>query len=74
MATLTITTTAAQSQRIATALGMERNLVDVNGVARDATAAEVKDFLIDALRRLVQGYEYKVAHTQVAPPAPMDPT
>ena len=55
MATLTITTTAAQASRISVAYGA------VNGLGRDATAAEVKQFVIEEIKRVVIGYEKNVA-------------
>lgn len=66
MPTMTITTTVDQAQRIAAAVG--RAL----GLERDATGAEVKEFLINHLRCTVHDYE-RLAVYRAATPAPLDP-
>lgn len=75
-ATLTITTTAPQAARIATAVGAELglNTGGQNPVPRDATAAEVKDWVIQKMRECVQGYELRQSVKAVTPPSAFDPT
>ena len=51
MPTLTITTDATQAARVAHAVGQHLNL------GRDATAQEIKDFVIRILRNVVQDAE-----------------
>lgn len=69
MPQLILNYTAPVANRIVDALGDEQRLVDGNGVPRSATAQEVKDFLADVLKRLVQGNELKRSLSQVAQPA-----
>lgn len=61
MPTLSIETTAGQASRIATALGRERGLVDDQGNPRSATPQEVRAFVVDVLKRLVDGQEQRAA-------------
>ena len=69
---MTITTTSAQAQRIATAVGNYLNL------GRDATAVEAKAFVIDSLKEIVIGYERRIleaeAKANMPSPQPFDPT
>lgn len=58
MATTTITTTAAEDARIATAVGKYLGLVDGNGDPRNATLAEVKTLLMSHLKSIVRSVEY----------------
>lgn len=67
MAVLTITTTAPQAQRVATAFGARLNL------GRDATNAEVKTEVVNIIRGIVQGYENQVAARALVD-AVFDPT
>lgn len=64
MATLTITTTSAQNTRILKAFGKQLNTQDVsdpaNPVPRDATGAEVKQQVIQYIKRITQAQELKV--------------
>ena len=59
MPSITFTTDAATAQRLATALGKAWNLMDnqVPPQPRDATAAEIKLFGIQAYKRLVNDIE-----------------
>ena len=61
MPTMTITTTAPQAARLAEALGRLLGLKDANGAPRDATAAEVKDHVIQGFRNSVHAYERQKA-------------
>lgn len=74
MPQITIDASVQQAQRITAALGKERNLVDENGVPRDATVQEVKYFLIDMLKRLVLGVEHREAREAVPVPPSVDLT
>lgn len=71
MATLTITTTAAQDARIAAAFGSQLNL------GRDATGAEVRAAIIAYVRNTVLAYEQTQAvrtatQTAIAGVVPVD--
>lgn len=68
MATVTITTTAPQDTRLAPAFG------DLLRLGRNATTPEVKAWLADQLRSVVQQYEDRIAKAAVAAPASFDPT
>lgn len=74
MPTLTITTTAGQASRVASAVGMELGLRGSDGLQRDATNAEVKDWLISKARQLVQAHEIRIAQAAVPAPVAFDPT
>ena len=67
MSTLTINTTAEQALRVAAAVGQSQ------GLGRNATAAECKDFVIQLLRQLVQQQEYIAAQNLITSTA-FDPT
>jgi hypothetical protein len=73
VATLTITTTAAQDQRIIAAFGRYLGLTDAQGVPRNATAAEVKAAMIAHIRTTVHTYETQRA-IELAALQPLDPT
>lgn len=67
MPAMTITTDAQQAQRLATALGRKlgyRN--DQTGAPRDATAAEIKAYVVDHLRSVVHEYESEQARSQIS--------
>ena len=69
MAVMTITTTAAQAQRVATAIGVRLRL------GRDATQAEVKAEVIEFLRQVVINTEAQTAAKAAADAAAaFDPT
>ena len=62
MPSMTITTTAPQAARLATAMGATMRLVDdVTKQPRDATAAEIKAYVVQFLRDTVQHYERNLA-------------
>lgn len=63
MGTLTINTTAPQDARILTAFGNRLGTVDVDGFARDATGAEVRDEMIALMKTIVLQYEKQIAST-----------
>lgn len=67
MASITITTTAAQDSRLAPAFG------DKLMLGQSANTAQVKAWLVDQLRLVVDQYEARVAVAALAPPAPFDP-
>ncbi len=75
MATLTITTTAAQNTRIVKAFGGILGLRDGNDLPRNATAAEVKSAVIDYVKETVLRHERNEA-VQAASDAisPITPT
>lgn len=60
MPTMTITTDAAQAQRLVTALGHKLSL------GRDATAVEAKEYVKDVLRSVVLEYEGEIARRQIS--------
>jgi hypothetical protein len=68
MASITITTSAAQDTRLAPAFGA------FLGLAGNANAAQVKAHLIDYMRIVVQNYEREQARRALAEPAAFDPT
>ena len=75
MATLTINTTAQQDQRIIAAFGTFLSTKDQDGNPRNATAAEVKDWLIGQLRGVVHSEETKTAvNAAAASVGQIDPT
>lgn len=61
MATLTITVPDGQVARVRTAIGSALNLVDGNGDPRDATADEVRQYLVDTLKAQVRAEEEDAA-------------
>lgn len=75
MATLTITTTAQQDQRISAAYGSLLELKNAQGQPRGANAAEVKEAIINGIRATVHAYERRLAveAAALAPVAPLDP-
>lgn len=75
MATVTITTTAAQDARLAPAFGDYLGLTQPGtNTLQNATVAQVKQALIDFMTNVVLNYERKEAHKQVAEPTPITPT
>lgn len=68
MATITITTTGPQDARLAVAWG------DFLHPGRNATTQEVKEWMIEQLRKVTRDYELRVAQAAVTPPASFDPT
>lgn len=54
MATITIVTNASQSQRAAKAFGEKLNL------GRDATGDEIRAWIIEELRTIIQHYERRI--------------
>ena len=77
MATLTITTTAAQAQRVATAFGAELNLetIDNPPLPRDATNSEVKALVVRYIKDVVLGQERRAAsEAATAPITEIEPT
>jgi len=67
MPSLTITTTAEQASRLASAYGAKL------GLGRDATQAEVKAALIAEMKSVVRSYEAERAHRSVVIPADIEP-
>ena len=61
MPTLTIVTTAAQGTRVAAAFGKSLNLKDANDQPRNATNAEVREYLVKAIRDVVRSVEQREA-------------
>ena len=61
MGTLTINTTAPQDARLTAAFGTRLGLVDGNGDPRDATGSEIKDEVINLLRKIVRQQEQVAA-------------
>lgn len=61
MPTITITTTTAQGNRVASAFGKSLGLKDGNNQPRDATNAEVRAYLVKALRDVVFSVERQAA-------------
>lgn len=74
MATVTITTDAPQDARLAPAFGDLLQLRNASGQQRNATGAEIKAWLIDQLRNVVQQYEDKQAKAAVASPTSFTPS
>jgi hypothetical protein len=73
MPSLTINYTAQEGQRVATAYAHINDWRDANGDPRDATAAEVKQALINVMRGWVQQSETQKARQEIVI-APIDPT
>jgi capsule polysaccharide export protein KpsE/RkpR len=73
MPSLTITYTAQEGQRVATAYGHLNDWRDENGEPRDATAAEVKQALINVLRGWVRQSEHQKAQQEIVI-EPINPT
>jgi len=66
MATLTISTTAPQDARIVAAYGKYLGTTDGNGDPRNATAAEVKQAIINNIKQVVFDQEHKAALAAVS--------
>ena len=65
MPDITLTLTATQAARVTDAFGRYWNLSDANGVARSATAAEVKAFLVRQLKAMVLQQEQRKAESTI---------
>jgi hypothetical protein len=61
MGTLTITTTPEQDARILDAFSQQAMLVDENGDPRQATAADVREWVVSQLKSYVRSAEEEVA-------------
>jgi len=61
MATLSITVPDAEVPRIAAAIGDRMGLRDSNGVARVATAAEMRGWIVDRLKEITRSHETNLA-------------
>jgi hypothetical protein len=59
MPTLSIDFTVPQAQRMATAIG------GVMRLGRDATPAEVKQYWVDEMKRLVKNVEFEASARQI---------
>ena len=68
MAQITIEVTAQQANRAQAALGAYLNL------GRNATGAEVKEWLIRQMRTVVYNHERRLAEAAITSPAPFEPT
>lgn len=73
MATLTITTTAAQDQRLVAAYARLLGTTNPDGSPRNATAAEVKAEVIRQIKSVVQAFEAQRA-IELSNPAPFEPS
>lgn len=60
MPTFNFTVDVPTGQRIAAAFGLHLGAVDANGLARPATAAEVKQWLIAQVKKVVAEQERQV--------------
>ena len=74
MPDFTLTLTAPQAQRVAVAFGRYWQLKDAQGAPRNATAAEVKVFLVRQLRGVVREQERGVAEAALSDPAELEVT
>lgn len=70
MATLTITTTAQDAARVAAAFGPWVG----NQPGTPATPAQIKQAVIEWIKRIVQQQEQQVAIEAIVPSTPIDPT
>ena len=69
MPDFTLSLTATQAQRVAVAFGRYWQLKDAQGQARDATAAEVKTYLIRQFKGVVTNAERAEAEAAISAPA-----
>lgn len=75
MATLTINTTAPHATIVANAIGDAMGLtVPGSNTPRAATAAEVKQYVLDYLTNLAQSYQRRVRDAAQVEPTPITPT
>lgn len=74
MATISITISAAHVNRARTAYGKYLNLTDGNGNPRDATAAEVKQDLINRVKQITFDQEDRAANEARPITEQIDPT
>lgn len=65
MASVTITTDAGQDARLVPAFTDKLKPVDGGGNPRNATAADVKAWLIAELQAVVRDYEYRQAQAAI---------
>lgn len=65
MPSITLTVTAQQAQRIATAFGETYGLVDATGAPRDATAQEIHDYIVGYIKGIVQGADLRAAQQTI---------
>lgn len=68
MPDITLTLTVQQAQRVLTAFGRYWSLKDALGVPRDATAAEVKEFLRRQLQAVVIQQERRTEEAKIVVP------
>jgi hypothetical protein len=68
MASITITTTAPQDARLASAFG------ELLNVGATANTAQIKAWMIEQLRGVVITYEIKQGVSALTPPAPFTPS
>ena len=69
MPDFTLSLTAQQAQRVSKAFGRYWNLKDASGNPRDATAAEVKTYLVRQLKGVVTNAERAEAEAAISAPA-----
>lgn len=74
MPSFTLTVATAQAARIAVAFGTYWHLTNPDGTARNATAAEVKEYLIRQLSAVVRQQERHQAEQAVAEPTALTVT
>ena len=65
MPTISFDVTVAQANRIQNAIGMYLNLKDADGLPRDATGPEVRQFMITRLKDFVLERELEAARKVV---------
>lgn len=68
MPSITLTVTAAQAQRIATAFGRAYNLRDASNAPRDATGPEIHDYIVGYVRNIVADTESAAARAAIQVP------
>ena len=68
MASITLTTTAPQDARLGPAFGA------LLGLPGNATAAQVKEWIVIQLRSVVQNHEHRIALQAVTPPSDFTPS
>lgn len=73
MPSITITTSAPQAQRLATAFGGFFTLKDAQGNPRAATELEIKAWIVQRLREIVMQYEHD-KEAKAITVAPFEPT
>lgn len=68
MPTITLTVTAPQAQRIATAFGRAYHLANPDGTPRDATAQEMHGYLVGYIKGVVLDTETAAAKAAINVP------